>query len=176
MAKPEIPPRAKLFIGIIYSSEDALKKAEKLLKKKYGTVELKSDPILFDHTSYYDSMGGDLKKVLLSFTKLIKREDIAAIKLFTNKIEISISGSSMRIINIDPGYLTLSNVFLASCKEFYHRVYLGKGVFLENEYRYASKQFIFWEWTYPDYKKKEYLDFFYAVRKMYHDQIRDKLI
>jgi hypothetical protein len=175
MAKPEVPPKAKLFIGILYSDENACKKAEKILKNKYGPVDQQTDPILFDHTSYYDSMGPGLKKIIWSFTKLINREDIVKVKLHTNKIESSISGKGSRIINVDPGYLTLSNVFLASCKEFYHRIYLGRGIYLENEYRYASKQFHFWEWTYPDYKKKEYLDFFYAVRKKYHEQIKDKL-
>jgi hypothetical protein len=121
-------------------------------------------------------MGPGLKKIIWSFAKLINREDIVKIKLHTNKIESQISGRGPRIINLDPGYLTLSNVFLASCKEFYHRTYLGRGIYLENEYRYASKQFHFWEWTYPDYKKKEYLDFFYAVRKKYHDQIKDELL
>ena len=121
-------------------------------------------------------MGPGLKKIILSFTKLINREDVVKIKLHTNKIESLISGKGPRIINIDPGYLTLSNVFLASCKEFYHRIYLGKGIYLENEYRYTSKQFHFWEWTYPDYKKQEYLDFFYAVRKRYHEQIKYELL
>jgi len=176
MAKPEVPVKAKLFTGILYSDENACERAEIILKKKYGTVDIQTDHITFDHTTYYDSMGPDLKKRILSFTKLINREDIVKIKLHTNKIESRISGKGSRIINIDPGYLTLSNVFLASCKEFYHRIYLGKGIYLENEYRYAAKQFHFWEWTYPDYKKKEYLDFFYTMRKKYHEQIRHKLL
>lgn len=175
MAEPKFPQKAKLFIGIIYSDEETCKIAEQKLKKKYGPLEIKTDPILFDQTSYYDSMGTGLKKIFLSFARLVKREDIVKIKLYTNKIESSLAENGTRTVNIDPGYLTLSNVFLASCKDFYHRTYLGKGIFLENEYRYKSNQFNFWDWTYPDYKKKEYLDFFYEVRKIYHKQIKNKL-
>ncbi len=174
MAKPEVPPKAKLFISILYSSDESLNAAEKCLNKKYGPVEKRTDPIPFDHNENFDEIGPDLKKKFILFKKLIRREDIVNIKLFTNKTEEKLSEPNHRTLNIDPGYITLSNVFIASCKEFYHRTYMGRGVYLENEYRYASKKFIFWDWTYPEYKKKEYLDFFYAARKMYHDQIRIK--
>jgi hypothetical protein len=53
-------------------------------------------------------------------------------------------------------------------------VYLGKGVYLENEYKYVEKRFQSWEWTYPDYKKQEYLSFFYNIRRIYHNQLRKK--
>ena len=116
-------------------------------------------------------MGNNLFKVLISFKKLIPREKIVPIKIYTNKLENKIH-KNKRKINIDPGYLTLSNIYLASCKEYFHRVYLDKGIYLENELKYVEKRYQSWDWTYPDYKKQEYLDFFYNVRKIYHSQIR----
>lgn len=171
MAEPMIPRKAKLFTGIIYNSEEILQAAEKSLTKKFGEIDYRSLHIPFTHTRYYDNIGGPLYRVFFSFRKLIPREKIADIKLFTNKLEKKVSGKEKRRINIDPGYLTLSNVFLASCKDYFHRVYIGKGVYLENEYRYVGKEYRFWEWTYPDYKKYEYLDFFYSIRNIYRKQL-----
>jgi hypothetical protein len=172
MSSPALPPRAKLFIGIIANSDELVSRAEKVLIKKYGPIDFRSMKIPFTHTDYYKSIGTNLYKTFFSFEKLVRRERIVDIKLFTNRLEEKISKSEKRKINIDPGYLTLSNVYLASCKEYFHRTYLAKGIYLENEYRYVAKQFEFWDWTYPDYRKHEYLSFFYNVRKIYHNQIR----
>jgi hypothetical protein len=170
MSEPVIPPRAKLFIGVIFKSEGILAEVEKALIKKYGDVDYRTKNMPFVHTTYYKEIGSPQFKVLLSFRKLIRREDIVAIKLFTNRLEKRFSEDKVRKVNIDPGYLTLSNVYLATCKEFFHRIYLGKGVHLENEYRYVAKRYQPWEWTYPDYQKPEYLFFFHEMRRIYHSQ------
>jgi hypothetical protein len=172
MAEPVLPPKAKLFTGIIYLSEESLSAAEKTLIKKYGEIDFRTNKIPFSHTDYYSDMGSNLNRVFFSFKKLIPREKISDIKLFTNRLEKKVSGKDKRRINIDPGYMTLSNVFLASCKDFFHRVYLRDGVFLENEYRYVGREYKFWEWTYPDYKKFDYLEFFYGMRKIYKNQLK----
>jgi hypothetical protein len=174
MAKPVIPVKAKLFIGVLTSSEEFVQQAEKRLSRKYGKIDHKSANIPFSHTKYYNSLGSEPFKVLFSFRKLIHRERIAEIKRFTNILERNISGKNKRKINIDPGYLTLSSVFLASCKDYFHRAYLRKGVYIENELRYVNKKYEPWDWTYPDYIKQEYLDFFYNIRQIYYDQIRKK--
>ncbi|MBN2039258.1 MAG: DUF4416 family protein [Spirochaetes bacterium] len=175
MSQPTIPVKSKLFIGILTASEDNLWLAEKYIIKKFGAVDYKTTNIPFIHTKYYNAIGNELFKVILSFKKLIKRENIAEIKLFTNKLENKISGNNKRKINIDPGYLTLSNVFLASCKDYFHRIYLKKGVYVENELKFVNKRYEAWEWTYPDYLKQEYLEFFYNIRKIYYKQIKNKL-
>mgnify|MGYP001208123922 CR=1 FL=1 len=172
MADPVIPSRAKLFVGILANSDLMVEKAEAVLMKKFGAIDYKTAKIPFAHTDYYKTLGSNLFKVLVAFEKLVRREEIVRIKLFTNDLEFKLSGKEKRRINIDPGYLTLSNVFLASCKEYFHRVYLDRGVYLENEYRYVGKRFEPWDWTYPDYRHPEYLNFFYTVRKRYHDQLK----
>jgi hypothetical protein len=173
MTEPIIPVKAKLFIGILTASEDYLYLAETQLIKKFGFIDFKTPNIPFIHTEYYNSIGNELFKVLISFEKLIPREKIVPIKLYTNKLEKKIHNDN-RKINIDPGYITLSNVYLASCKEYFHRAYLNKGVYLENELKYVEKRYQPWDWTYPDYKKMEYFDFFYNVRKIYYSQIKKK--
>ena len=172
MSEPVIPPKAKLFIGLLFNTEELLSAAERILFKKFGEIDFRSGYIPFANTDYYDEIGPGLKKIFLSFKRLIRRDDIVSIKLFTNRTEKRISGKGARRINIDPGYLTLSNVYLATCKEFFHRVYLGRGVYLENEYRFTARNYQPWEWTYPDYRKHEYINFFHETRKLYQKQIR----
>jgi len=172
MSEPIIPQKVKLFIGIIFNDESILMVIQNKLIKRFGAIDFQSNNIPFNHTTYYKTMGYELKKGFFSFKRTIKHEEIVKIKLFTNKLEKKTSGKGGRQLNIDPGYLTLSNVFLASCKDYFHRVYLGRGIYLENEYRYVGKQYLPWDWTYPDYRKPEYLFFFHEMRKIYMGQIR----
>jgi len=172
MSEPVIPARAKLFIGVLFSSEVILDAVEKALVKKFGGMDFRTKNIPFVHTRYYPDMGSAKFKVLFSFRRLIRREDIVEIKLYTNRLEKRFAENKTRNVNIDPGYLTLSNVYLATCRDFFHRTYLRKGVFLENEYRYVARRYQQWEWTCPDYQKPEYLYFFHEVRRMYHNQLR----
>ncbi|MCX7678830.1 MAG: DUF4416 family protein [Spirochaetes bacterium] len=174
MAEPIIPPPAKLFIGILTAREEIFEQARKILEKKYGDIDFATAKIPFVHTNYYSTLGKNIFKVLFSFKKLIKREDIVDIKLYTNKIEKKFLERDKRLINIDPGYLTLSNVFLATCKDYFHRAYLSRGVFLENELKFIAKRYEPWEWTYPDYRKPEYLHFFYNVRRIYYNQLKNR--
>lgn len=172
MADPIIPPRAKLFMGVLSGTDALQEQAEEALLKRFGEIDFKTVKIPFSHTDYYSSLGSRIFRVFVSFKKLVRREDIVDIKLFTNRLEKKISGKGKRIVNIDPGYLTLSNVYLATCKEFFHRSYLARGVYLENEYRYVARRFQPWDWTYPDYRTPEYLDFFYNLRRIYSRQIK----
>lgn len=109
---------AKLFIGILYRDTNDRDSVQSSLTELYGTVDCMSDPVPFAHTEYYTGIGSCLHKLLLSYTVLIPREQLATIKHQTNTIEASLPGKDgPRRVNIDPGYLTLSNVYLASCNE-----------------------------------------------------------
>ena len=135
MAEPILPPRTKLFIGILTTSEEFLSPAEKALEKKFGEIDFRTMKIPFTNTDYYSAIGKNLFRTFLSFRKLIKREDIAGIKLNSKRLEKKISGKEKRRIT-SIGYLTLSNVYLASCKEFSPGISLK--AYLENEYRYVQ--------------------------------------
>ncbi len=172
MAEIIYPPKAKLFIGFIYSDEEILNKTISLLSENYGKIILKSESFPFQHTCYYESMGQNLKKVLLAFDELIERDRISLIKIHSNEIENLFLDNGKRRINIDPGYLTLSNVYLASCKEYYHRIYIGNGIYLENEYYWSKKDYVFFDWTYPDYKTEGYLTFFKELRNIYAQELK----
>ena len=166
-----IPPRAKLFMSVIYNSEDALAEAEKKVEKKFGSIDYRTRSMPFVSGELFREKGPAQFRVFLSFLKLIPRERIVGVKRFTARLEKRLADKGARGVKIDPGYLTLSNVFLATGRDYFHRTYVGKGVYLENEYRYLARHYQPWEWTPPDLHRPENLFFFHEVRALYRRQL-----
>lgn len=157
----------KIITGLIFNDLQVFDKASSLLLKKLGPVDLESEPLSFDHTSYYnDEMGAGLKRRFLSFRRLKNPKDLHRLKIFTDRLEKKFSASGRRAINIDPGYLSLSKLVLFSTKDYAHRIYLANGIYSEVTLFFKESSFQSWGWTYPDYKTKEYIDFFNHTRQI----------
>ena len=75
-----------------------------------------------------------------------------------------------RPVNIDPGYVDLSKLVLATTKDAGHRIYLGHGMYAEVTLRHVHGGWETLPWTYPDYTKAEYHDFFTQVRRLLREQ------
>ncbi|MCX7927975.1 MAG: DUF4416 family protein [Candidatus Omnitrophica bacterium] len=164
--------KVKLFCGIIFSDNFYLEKAKRLLIRNFGIIDFESQILPFNYTRYYEAeMGGGLKRFFVSFKKLIHPKKLAFIKRRTNLIEQKLSVGGRRSVNLDPGYLDKAKVVLASTKDYCHRIYIGKGIFAEVTLRYVHKSFQPWDWTYPDYKSKEYLSIFSDIRALYVKQL-----
>lgn len=161
--------RVKLFAGLISGSETNFTEARKFLERKYGAVDLASAVLPFAHTDYYEEeFGPGLKRIFFSFKKLARRENIYKSKLVTNSIEIRLSlGATKRVVNIDPGYLTLDKIVLFTTKNYTHRIYLSRGIYAEATLKFEGKSYAPWPWTYPDYKTQQYIDFFNRMREIY---------
>jgi len=161
----------KLIIGFIYKEKAFFDKAKAQFIRKFGPIDFESREIAFCHTDYYEKeFGKDLIRSFVSFKKLISPRELPGIKILTNKIEKKLSHRSHRRINIDPGYIELSKLVLASTKNFFHRIYLNKGIFLEVTLFFKDKTFQSWDWTFPDYKTPEYIEIFNHIRHIYANQ------
>ncbi len=97
------------------------------------------------------------------------------IKVKTNALEQEISGAGQRIVNIDPGYLNLSKVVLATTKDYSHRLYLGQGIFGDLHLVFINKTFQTQPWTYPDYKQPSVIEFFLKLRGAYRKKLGEYL-
>ena len=163
----------KLVVGLIFKDEISLRKALALLKLKFGQIDFESQIIPFNYTDYYkEEFGSTLNRVFVSFKKLIFAKDISRIKIITNKLEQKLSSQNRRTVNIDPGYLNLAKLVLASTKDFSHRIYLNHGIYAEITLIFKDKTFQFLDWTYPDYRAKEYIEIFMKIREIYFHQIK----
>jgi endonuclease IV len=170
MGSSKAPTAVKLITALITGRQDLISETTDSLEALFkNTVERKSPVIDFSFTDYYrDEMGPALKRVLLSFEKPVPLEGLYATKIGTNDLESRFSESGKRRINIDPGYLDLAKVVLFSTKDYNHRIYLSGGIYAEVTLFYRNNTFNGWPWTYPDYKTKEYIDFFNLVREDYN--------
>lgn len=163
----------KLICGFIFKDPCILRKAQNLLSRYFGKIDFVSQVIPFIHTVYYqEELGKDLQRRFVSFKELILPQRLPKIKILTNKIETKLSLEGCRRINIDPGYLDLSKVILASTKDYTHRIYLNGGIYAEVTLFYQRRTFKSWEWTYPDYRSQEYIAVFNQIREIYKTQLK----
>ena len=159
----------KLIMGMLSSVRTLFEEVEILLEKKLGKIELKSNIIPFDFTDYYKKeMGPNILRMFFGFKNSIAPEEISSIKVWTNELEDTYKRNGKfrinRPINLDPGYLTHCKLILASTKDYYHRIYLQKGIYAEVTLYYKEGKYENLPWTYPDYQTAEYKDFFLKVR------------
>jgi len=164
----DIAPAA-LVAGITWADGGAFDAALCDLVRSYGSVEIESPDFAFDMTDYYtEEMGADLHKRFICFRRPIPMDRLPDIKFATNAFELRHSRvpgeTGSRRVNIDPGYVTLSKLVLATTKDYSHRVYIGKGIFAETTLRFTCGAFVPFETTYPDYRTPLALDFFSLVR------------
>ncbi len=164
----------KLIIGLIAKDEAFFLKTQKTLEKRFATIDFKSDCLNFNYTDYYkEELGASLKRQFLSFKKLINPANLYKIKLYTQRVEKFFSQAGKRKINIDPGYLDLAKLVLATSKDFSHRIYLAKGIYAEITLIYKNGGFQHLDWTYPDYRTDSYKKIFDTIRHIYHKQINE---
>lgn len=182
MGKIIYPNPVKLVFSIISAQEKLFYKAQNFLANYFGEIDLESDFQPFDFTNYYqEEMGKGLKQKLISFKKLILPIRLTQVKVDSNKWEFllsindkisNIAIGKKRIVNLDPGYLSLNKFILASTKNGPARIYLDKGIYAEITLRYVNSSYRPLKWTYKNYQTELYISFLNKVREKYKKQIK----
>jgi len=170
------PSPVKLIMGLIIAGEAPVDGARQHLEASHGKIDLETARSPFVATRYYErEMGPQLSRMFWSFEPLIAPDALAGIKRQTNLLERTLAWWDgqcwRRHVNLDPGYVDLAKLVLATTKDRQHRLYLGQGIYGEVTLRFTAGRFVPWEWTYPDYRTPEYLAFFDAVRRRYRQQL-----
>jgi hypothetical protein len=168
------PAQVKLFCALLVAPAISLHEVETVLAQTYGPIVLRTAPLPFTQTTYYErEMGLHLTRLYVAFEPLISIAALATVKHTTNQLEAMWStAQGQRRVNVDPGYLDLAKVVLASTKDHSHRLYIGNGIFAEVTLRYRQHTFQPWDWTYPDYRVPATLAFFQQLRERYKAQLR----
>ncbi|NPA15610.1 MAG: DUF4416 family protein [Deferribacteres bacterium] len=178
MGTPKQPNPANLICAVTFAPEVELEEVEYALTELFGDMDAKSGIYDFHKfTDYYeDEMGKGLKKYFVSFRELIRREEIADIKLKTNELELEFAEKTptgfRRKVNIDPGYVAEAQLVLPTVKGYSHRIYLQKGIFAEVTLIFEGKSFKPLPWTYPDYRTELAIEFFNKVRENYIKKLK----
>jgi hypothetical protein len=170
------PAPVKLVISLLTGEVELLAEAKAALCGRFGPLEAESELFPFAHTDYYAAeFGPDLVRQIVTFERLIDPAELPAVKRATNELERTFTEGERRQINLDPGYVALGKLVLATTKDHAHRIYLGQGIYGEVTLAYQRGRFRPWPWTYPDYAGDEYCAFFDRVRERYKAQLRGTL-
>ncbi len=133
-------------------------------------MALESPVFDFDDTDYYEpAMGPRIRKVFWTFERPFDPTELADVKLLTNQWEGLCAEQSEypepRPLNLDPGYLTLAKLVLASTKDHAHRIYLRDGIYAEVTLHYRHDRWQPRQWTFADYRREDYHEFFSRCRQ-----------
>jgi hypothetical protein len=168
------PDPVKLIASLLSGDLDLLVQMKQEMSRLFGPIDLESELLPFDHTDYYTpEFGPGLQRQIVAFARLVDPADLPAIKRQTNELEWSRAEGGRRQVNIDPGYVSLGKLVLASTKDHAHRLYLGQGVYGEGTLTYQRGRFRPWPWTYPDYASERYCALFSEIRERYKAQLRE---
>lgn len=167
------PVQVKLIASLLAGDSALLQEVKGVLAKDFGPLDFESELLPFDHTDYYTpEFGPGLQRQIVTFERLVDPGDLPAIKCRTNDLEGSLAQDGKRRVNIDPGYVSLGKMVLASTKDHAHRLYLGQGIYGEGTLTYQQGRFRPWLWTYPDYASDSYCALFEQIRARYKAQLR----
>lgn len=172
--RPVLP--VKLICGVLSGDADLLARARQLLSKQFGPADLESETWPFTQSDYYQAeMGAGLLRRFFAFKSLIAPEALASAKLVTQELEAVVAEDCAalgvaRPVNLDPGYVDLAKLVLATTKDRSHRIAIGQRVYAEvTLYRHEGR----WQpsaWTYADYREPHYHEFFTRVRERLREQ------
>jgi hypothetical protein len=180
MGSPTQPKPVKLFAALLAPSEQLFERVEARLGDLWGTVEAASAVFDWEMTDYYaEEMGPGLKRRFVAFAPLISPEELPEAKLAATSVEAAYRSTSGerrgRTVNIDPGYLDVGKVVLASTKNASHRLYLGQGIYGEITLLYQGGSYRPLDYTYADYRWPQTLSFFSGLRAGYLNQLKREL-
>lgn len=169
------PSPVLLLLAAFSRYDEALAWARDRARHAWGAIELESSLLEFSETDYYEAtMGRDLKKVFFACSGLVDPGGLVDIKLATNQWEQEYAAAGghpePRPLNLDPGYLALGKLVLASTKDHCHRIYLDRGIYAEVTLHYQHGRWRHHRWTFADYRREDYHEFFTKCRQYLHSQ------
>jgi hypothetical protein len=176
MGKAKESKPAKLFMSLITSETSILYQGMEDLRLAFGEIDFVSERLPFNFTDYYaEEIGKELFRHFVTFASLIAIPLLPQIKQRTNRLEEKYATPDRnRRINMDPGYVCLEHVVLATTKGYAHRPYLREGIYADLTFIYRNKSFQPLEWTYPDYRQEEVILLFNQFRKKYVEDLKER--
>ena len=174
MSIPKEPPKVKLISSLFSPDEALLGAVMQEMEGHFGPTDWKSEKLVFDRTRYYaHEMGWPLYRRFISFSTPIAPDALVDVKLLTNMLENGHLVKTRRTINIDPGYISLERLILASGKNYIHRIYLSRGIYADLTLVFHAGTFKPLPWTYPDYADETVIRYFNTVRAEYLCSLRE---
>ncbi len=176
MAELQLPSGCLQLVAVFSRHGAAIDWSRDRLAECWGSICLASERFDHSETRYYEAtMGPGLWKQFFITDRLFDPGHLMECKLQSNDWEQELRQMANfpeeRPVNIDPGYLTLTKLVLASAKDRAHRIYLGDGIFAESCLHYMDGCWQAWPWTYSDYQRQDFQRFFSQARELLKQKI-----
>ncbi|WP_457639853.1 DUF4416 family protein [Persephonella sp.] len=157
--------KAHLGFALMWREGEDPSSAEKVLQESFCQFIKQSDIFVPPFASYYfKEMGSPLVKKFVLTDCIIDKSDIKNVKHKAMEIENRFRKDGNRTVNIDPFYIDMEQLVVATSKYRGNRIYIGEGVYVELELFYHHRSFQPFIWTYRDYQ--EHIPFFNSLRKV----------
>ncbi|MFO1350486.1 MAG: DUF4416 family protein [Gammaproteobacteria bacterium] len=158
----------KWFAAVLYRDGALLEEVLARLAHALSAIDYHGPSYPFAETHYYAAeMGAGLNRVLIGFAGSGEAERLVAIKHLATAIEQEFAENGARRVNIDPGYVDLFKVVLASGKARGNKLYMGQGVWSDIALYYQGGTFHPLPWSFPDFKSGRYTADLLALRRLY---------
>lgn len=156
--------------GFLATPDADVEHATALVLEAWGPLLLRTPPIPFTLTRFYErEMGVGLQRFWIAGQHLISPLELAAMKRLARTWENDLTlaqdtpdDAPRRTVNIDPGYVSLDQLVLASTKYAAFRLPITSGLYAEITLIYRDGHFRELPWSYRDYV--EAAPFFEDVR------------
>jgi hypothetical protein len=185
------PPPSVRFAAVFSCEDRFLKLAWDRLETHWGEIARLGPALDFTESLYYTktmwmppetTQPVVLRKQMALFKEPYDPSELASDKLQSNRLEHvwtselvgseHLGGESeKRLINIDPGYLTMTKLVLASTKNREHRVYLRDGIYAEVTLAFRDQAWAPMPWTYADYQRPDVHEFLSMARKGFVESV-----
>ena len=163
------------FVSILYADRAAHRKARIRLEEELGPFAHQSPDFPFDFTDYYAAeMGSPLYRTFLVQGTLQSAERMIPVKQACLRVENELKNKGNRTVNLDPGYLDLYKLVLASEKFRGHKIYLGKGICADLTLLLGRKSVESFPWTFPDFRCDRYYPFILEMRDIARKLLREQ--
>ncbi len=164
------PHDVAYFAAVMYNPLKITKPGD-IISRLWGEPVLCSEEFGFTHTDFYTpEMGAGLRKYFTAFEGEHDPGLLPDYKLKALEAENSLAENGKRTINIDPGYLAVEKIVVASTKNFTHRIYIGRGIYGDLQLMRRKGLYVQMPWTYADYIRPETLDFFSRLYALLHGE------
>jgi hypothetical protein len=173
MSRLTEPEDVQLICSLFSSEEGLVRQCLTDLEELFGPTDWVSPALFFDRTRFYEKeMGWPLHRRFAAYRDLIRPDAIVEAKIKTQELEERYALGGKRRVNVDPGYLSLERLVLATGKNYTHRIYLSKGIYADLTLVFQRGTFRGLEWTYRDYASPEMIEVFNGIRERYKARLR----
>jgi len=173
MGSPHEPPAVKIIVAVLAASPALVIEAGEAIDADLGAIELRGEVSEWGWSRYYAAeMGKPLWRQFVALAAPRPSVELIALKETTNRLERRWAEGGRRV-NLDPGYIDVDKLVLASTKAAAHRLHLGRGIHAECALRFEDGRFQPWSYTYPDYQAPAAIAFFTRVRRRLKQQRRE---